>query len=173
MAEEKVYKDAVIVNDQNEVIGGMNFLQAKKEGYKRRGVRVFVFSEDGFVLVQKRSQFVLSPGLLDTAAAGAVDVGEDYDTAAARELEEELGIAGVELIRFADGVLGPSKTSFNSSYKVVIPKDTVIAIDPHEVESVHWMLPSEIDEIIKHTPEKCGGSLLQTWVEFRDTIEAI
>ena len=39
----------------------------------------------------------LYPGYWDVAAGGMVDAGEDYAQAAARELEEELGIAGVAL----------------------------------------------------------------------------
>jgi len=38
----------------------------------------------------------------DSSAAGHLDTGEDYETAARRELEEELGITDTRLLHLAD-----------------------------------------------------------------------
>jgi 16S rRNA (adenine1518-N6/adenine1519-N6)-dimethyltransferase len=43
----------------------------------------------------------------DSSAAGHLDAGEDYDSAARRELEEELGITDTRIIRL--GTLPPSE----------------------------------------------------------------
>jgi 16S rRNA (adenine1518-N6/adenine1519-N6)-dimethyltransferase len=52
--------------------------------------------------LQKRSIWKdRNPGIWDSSAAGHVDSGEDYLTAARRELREELGIEAPELIPFA------------------------------------------------------------------------
>ncbi|WP_294501575.1 NUDIX domain-containing protein [uncultured Victivallis sp.] len=56
---------------------------------------VVIFHPDGErILLQKRSSNKdIQPGKWDTAVGGHVDCGEDYLTAARRELREELGVA--------------------------------------------------------------------------------
>jgi 16S rRNA (adenine1518-N6/adenine1519-N6)-dimethyltransferase len=61
---------------------------------RHRAVHIFVFNGRGEVFLQKRSRSKdRHPLLWDSSTAGHVDAGEDYDTAAARELQEELGIS--------------------------------------------------------------------------------
>lgn len=58
-----------------------------------RSVQVMIFAHDGRLLLQKRSSGKdLFPGYFCASASGHVDAGEDYDTTAARELREELGV---------------------------------------------------------------------------------
>ena len=81
------------INEQDEVIGETTIEEAVVNGWPRRVSRVFVFDESGNILLQKRSQTMLSyPGLWDQSAAGHVDIGEAYKDAAKRELYEELGL---------------------------------------------------------------------------------
>ena len=56
---------------------------------------VVIFHPDGErLLLQKRSRNKdIQPGKWDTAVGGHVDCGEDYLTAARRELREELGVS--------------------------------------------------------------------------------
>ncbi len=56
---------------------------------------VVIFHPDGErILLQKRSlNKDIQPGKWDTAVGGHVDCGEDYLTAARRELREELGVS--------------------------------------------------------------------------------
>ena len=52
------------------------------------------------LLLQKRSaQKDSFPGLYDISAAGHLDPGEDFAAAARRELAEELGVTGEEILR--------------------------------------------------------------------------
>ena len=48
-------------------------------------------------LIQVGDIVILRPGYWDVAAGGMVAAGETYEQSAARELEEELGVSGVEL----------------------------------------------------------------------------
>ena len=58
-----------------------------------RAVHVAVFHPDGRILLQKRSMKKdIQPGKWDTAVGGHLMPGENYFTAAKRELQEELGI---------------------------------------------------------------------------------
>lgn len=59
-----------------------------------RAVHVFVFDGVGRILVQKRSADKdIQPGKWDTSVGGHLAIGESYEDAAVREVEEELGLA--------------------------------------------------------------------------------
>ncbi|HEX8034178.1 MAG TPA: NUDIX domain-containing protein [Ktedonobacterales bacterium] len=59
-----------------------------------RSVQVLVFSSNGRLLLQHRSQSKdLFPDYYSASASGHVDSGEDYATAASREASEELGVS--------------------------------------------------------------------------------
>jgi 16S rRNA (adenine1518-N6/adenine1519-N6)-dimethyltransferase len=56
-------------------------------------VHILIFNAAGELFLQKRSRLKdRHPNVWDSSAAGHVDAGEEYDDAAARELDEELGI---------------------------------------------------------------------------------
>ena len=58
-----------------------------------RAAHVFVFSADGRLLLQKRSQTKrIQPGKWDASVGGHLAAGEDFLTGARRELAEELGL---------------------------------------------------------------------------------
>jgi 16S rRNA (adenine1518-N6/adenine1519-N6)-dimethyltransferase len=69
---------------------------------RHRAVHMLLFNADGDLYLQKRSIWKdRNPGLWDSSAAGHVDSGEDYPTAARRELQEELGIEAPPLLPLA------------------------------------------------------------------------
>ena len=60
-------------------------------------VHIIVERPDGRLLLQKRStKKRIQPGRWDTSVGGHVNAREDVASAARRELEEELGITGIE-----------------------------------------------------------------------------
>lgn len=63
-----------------------------------RVAHVLVFDEEGRLLLQKRSATKdVQPGKWDTSVGGHLDPGEDYLSAAVREMREELGISETPL----------------------------------------------------------------------------
>tara|TARA_B100000963_G_scaffold318135_1_gene299023 strand:+ start:2420 stop:2896 length:477 start_codon:yes stop_codon:yes gene_type:complete len=68
----------------------------------RNGVGIVVLNKENKVFVAKR---IDSPKNFWQMPQGGVDVGEDFLTAAYRELEEETSIKNVELIQEIDGIL--------------------------------------------------------------------
>jgi 16S rRNA (adenine1518-N6/adenine1519-N6)-dimethyltransferase len=82
-----------VVNERNEVIGQKTRGEVHAQGLKHRAVHIFVFNKHGELWLQQRSHLKdVHPLAWDSSAAGHLDSGEDYATAAARELKEELGI---------------------------------------------------------------------------------
>lgn len=67
---------------------------------RHRAVHLWIFNRKGELFLQKRSRWKsLHPGLWCSSVAGHVNAGEDYITAAHRELKEELS-ASLELLSF-------------------------------------------------------------------------
>ena len=68
----------------------------------RSGVGIVVLNKKNKVFVAKR---IDNPKKFWQMPQGGVDLGEDYLTAALRELEEETSITSVELIKELDGLI--------------------------------------------------------------------
>ncbi|AMO56810.1 NUDIX hydrolase YfcD [Endozoicomonas montiporae] len=93
-ADEKV----VVVDEHNHITDVVSRQQMRAEKLCHRATYVFVFDTQGRLYVQERTMTKdLFPGYFDPATGGVVAAGEEYDEAAYRELEEELGISGVPL----------------------------------------------------------------------------
>lgn len=86
------------VDEQDQLLGCLPRAELRARGLIGRCTFILLFNSAGELCVHRRAlSKALYPGYWDVAAGGMVDAGEDYAQAAARELEEELGIAGVEL----------------------------------------------------------------------------
>ncbi len=87
-----------VVNHKGEVIG--HFPRSVVHGnpsLMHKVVHVLVFDKNGNLLLQKRSEKKdVAPGKWDTSVGGHVGIGEDLIVSSRREMEEELGIKGLE-----------------------------------------------------------------------------
>lgn len=82
-----------VVNERNEVIGQKTRGEVHREGLKHRATHVLAFNKAGELFLQKRSRLKdIHPGRWGSSASGHLDAGEDFETAAAREVREELGL---------------------------------------------------------------------------------
>lgn len=83
-----------VVDGSDRVIGDAPRAQVHGDNLRHRAVHILLFNDAGELFLQKRSRLKdRHPGVWDSSAAGHVDAGEDYDEAAARELQEELGVS--------------------------------------------------------------------------------
>jgi 8-oxo-dGTP pyrophosphatase MutT (NUDIX family) len=86
------------IDAANRVLGQVTRTEMRRRNLLHRTVAILVQSSAGEVYVHRRSASKdLFPGLLDLFVGGVVQAGESEDHAAAREVEEELGIAGAPL----------------------------------------------------------------------------
>jgi isopentenyl-diphosphate delta-isomerase len=84
----------IIVNEQDEQIGLMPKMQTHELGILHRAFSIFLFTEDGQMILQKRAtQKYHSPGLWTNACCSHPMQNETIEDAARRRLQEELGIA--------------------------------------------------------------------------------
>lgn len=91
MSDEDEFVD--YYDESGVIIGYCARQEADDRNLIYPNVIVFVFTPDGRVWIQKRSLSKRHfPGLWDTSACGALAHEEDPAAAAARELQEEMGI---------------------------------------------------------------------------------
>jgi isopentenyldiphosphate isomerase len=147
MAEE--YFD--IVNEKNEIVGQDLRRIVHQTGLWHRGVHVFLFTPDGRLLVQKRSQTQDTfPGTLDCSVSEHLKPGESYLDGAIRGLQEELGVVGISLIRLLQFKMnyGPNDNEFSEVYKGVLDEITATA-DSLEVDEISFYTIPELEEIFE------------------------
>lgn len=85
-----------IVDRDNREVESLARRIMREQGLIHRASYILVFNEKQELFLQKRTATKdLYPTCWDVAAGGVVLAGESYEDSAARELAEELGVAGV------------------------------------------------------------------------------
>ncbi len=93
-----------ILNDDLTVIKTCLKSDAHKNGWFHASVHVWLYTDDGKILLQKRSPDKIAfPDLWDVSVAGHISAGEDAITSALREIEEEIGLTLLESDLFEIG----------------------------------------------------------------------
>jgi len=83
----------VLINENDEILGLMEKMQAHENGILHRAFSVFLFNEKGEMLLQKRSANKYhSPNQWTNAVCSHPRINETYMEGAQRRLQEELGI---------------------------------------------------------------------------------
>jgi len=133
-----------IVDERNRVVGAVPRRQMRAGKLPHRATYVLVFNSRGDLYVQKRTQSKdVFAGYYDVAAGGVILAGESYEEGAVRELEEELGIRGVPLIRlfdfsYKDEVVKVWGAAFSCVY------DGEVVLQQEEVESGAFLAVDEV-----------------------------
>jgi len=92
-----------IVDRDNTPIGAVTRRIMRQQNLIHRASYILVFNRQGQLFIQKRTATKdIYPGYWDLAAGGVVQAGETYLESAARELREELGVAGGKLKHLFD-----------------------------------------------------------------------
>ena len=139
--------------------------EAWAKGLYHRIVRIVVEDSDGRLLLQKRAPTKeLYPDFWDSAASGHVDAGEDYETAAKRELKEELGVNVTvleELERYRSNreTDGRKLNRFSITYRVIVPPNSPVTIDEKELAEARWFTIQEINQILDDNSAKITNGL--------------
>lgn len=140
-----------VVNEANVVIGQAARTLVHQRGLWHRGANVFLFTRDGKLLVQQRSQDKDTfPGALDCSVSEHLKVGESYDAAAMRGLHEELGVAGVALTPLIEFslVYGERDNEISQLFHGIVDPETV-RFDPVEIESVMYYRLEELATMLE------------------------
>ncbi len=85
-------KDIILVDKEDNEIGGGEKMAVHLEGKLHRAFSVFIFNSQGEMMLQKRASIKYhSPGLWTNACCSHPRPGETLEEAAERRLKEEMG----------------------------------------------------------------------------------
>lgn len=161
-----------IVDDNDNPIGESSKEEVWQQGLWHRIVRIMVEDEQGRILLQKRSMDVDTfPGCWDHSAAGHVDAGEDYEEAAERELQEELGISNATLQKVAvyrtkNVFNGRKLNRFNALYKATIDSTQTLNLQESEVSEAKWFTLNETKRLLAEQPDAITDGLTQVITDY-------
>ena len=147
-----------LVDENDKIIGKDTREKILKKGLPPntniRVVNIFLFNFQNQLLVPKRSlNRKTFPGRYDFSCGEHVTSGEDYETAAYRGLEEELGITGVKLQGLTK--LGPKDgvSSFMKIYSLHY-EQPIIHWDRDGIEGLSFFNLNTLEKMI-HTFKVC------------------
>lgn len=87
-----------VVDDRDRVVGSASRSEMRRQNLLHRAVYLLLFDTAGRLFVHRRTDTKdVYPGHWDVTLGGVVAAGEDYRTAARRELAEEVGVHGTTL----------------------------------------------------------------------------
>ena len=155
-----------VVDEHDRVLRQAPRREVHAQGWLHRAVHVLVFNRAGEVFLQKRSMRKdKSPGLWDSSCSGHLDAGEDYDQAAWRELQEEIGLKldrpPVRWLRFEACV--DTGEEFVWVYRVEAEGPFVLC--PEEIERGEWVVPAELTRRIAARPNDYCSAFRLIWAQ--------
>ena len=146
------------VDQHDELLGALPRAQLRERGLIGRGTYILLFNSAGELCVHRRTlSKAIYPGFWDVAAGGMVQAQESYADSAGRELEEELGVTGVELVAherfFFDQ---PDNRIWCAVFSAVW--DGPLTLQPEEVLEAHFLSTEQVLREADHKPY-CPDSL--------------
>lgn len=153
-----------VVDDLDRVIRQAPRREVHAKGWLHRAVHVLVFNGAGELFLQKRSmQKDKSPGLWDSSCSGHLDAGEDYDQAAWRELQEEIGLRlekpPVRWFRIS----ACEQTGQEFVWVYRIESEGPFVLCPEEIERGEWLTPGELSRRLAVRPEDYCAAFRLIW----------
>lgn len=150
--------EVILVDELDNEIGTAPKLRAHQEGALHRAFSVFVFNSRGELLLQRRADDKYhSGGLWTNTCCSHPRPGEATDAAAARRLDEEMGLA-LPLVpvfaftyrsAFADGLW-----EHELDHVYIGRTDADPVPDPAEVSGWRWVALDEVAREMERHPER-------------------
>ncbi len=137
-----------LVDEEDNVIGAATIVECLQNGFLHRAVAVLVMRSDGgFILQQRSKRDLWHPGLWTLSSTGHVKKGESYDSAAKRELREEIGIEASPTggqKRLLPPIREGSLTEREWVAFYLVKSDDPAEIDPAELEGAREFSEQEL-----------------------------
>lgn len=143
----------VLIDDEGTIKKEFLRQEAHQRGFLHSIVVVYLFDTKGNILIQQRMD-----GRFDHSAAGHVDKGETYKQAAIRELAEEIGVSGVELINLGMSTsreVHPERNEdISHIFKIFGCNGEPGVLQDTEVKKVFWANPYQTYKEIQKDPQE-------------------
>jgi isopentenyldiphosphate isomerase len=137
-----------LVDEEGRIVGSAPRSVVRRDNLRHAATAVLVRDPLRRIYLHRRSETKdWAPGHWDVAAGGVIVVGEDPDDSALRELEEELGISGVELVALGRHLYEDHTTRcFEHIYETVW--DGPVRHQPEEVVEGRWASFEELRALL-------------------------
>ena len=155
-----------VVDERDRVVGQATRAEVHARGLLHRAVHIFVFNSAGELLLQKRSALKDEyPACWTSSASGHLDAGEDYDTAARRELQEELGFDAP--LEYLAKLTGSPETAneFTAFYRTT--SDEEPQFPPEEIDSLEFHALQTVSLMIAERPEEFAPPFRALFAAYR------
>ncbi len=153
-----------VVDGNDRVVRQAPRREVHARGWRHRAVHVLVFNRAGELYLQKRSMTKdTAAGLWDSSASGHLGAGEDYDAAAMRELQEELGLEVRRPPRRWLRLSAGEETGQEFVWVYRLTTARRVVPDPGEIERGEWLAPREISRRVRERPQEYAASFRKIW----------
>ena len=134
-----------VVDLAGTVSGLVTRREMREKSLCHRSVFVAVVSQSGQLLVHRRADTKdVWPGWWDVAVGGVCAPGEAWDTAAEREVAEELGLDGAHLVSLGTGVYVDDTVSLVAAVYLCESEGPFRFADG-EITEAHWVSVEELN----------------------------
>lgn len=155
-----------VVDANDIVLGQATRGEVHARGLWHRAVHVLVFNGAGEVFLQKRSMAKdMSPGCWDSSCSGHLDAGEDYDTAAVRELREEIGLEVIATPRRWFRLNACAQTGWEFVWVYEERAEGPFVLHPAEIECGAWYSLADVSRGIAERPSEFTPAFRLVWAE--------
>lgn len=152
-----------VVDENDHVTGRSTRGEVHARDLLHRAVHLFVFNKRGELLLQQRSRLKdRHPGVWDSSVSGHVDAGETYESAAIRELGEEMGIHDAPITEIGR-VPASALTGWEHIRLYRADHTGSLRYPAAEIEAVLWLAPAEVREWIAARPQDFAPGFLECW----------
>lgn len=137
-----------IIDDLGKIAGRETRKIVHEKGLLHKSSDVFVLDKKGRIFIQQRSfKKLIGPGLWDMSVAEHLKPGENFEQAAIRGVEEELGVKAVDLKKIGEREQQAKFGELIDNENVHVFKcrfEGKIKLDEEEVEQGKWISKEEL-----------------------------
>ena len=150
-------ENVILVDEKDNQIGLMPKMEAHEKGLLHRAFSVFIFNENGELLLQQRAKDKYhSPLLWTNTCCSHQRIGESNVEAGRRRLYEEMGFT-VDLKEIFSFIykapFDNGLTEHELDYVLIGRYDDVPNINKEEVASYKWMTLQDVKKDIENSPK--------------------
>lgn len=156
-----------VVDRQDDLLGAKTYEEVDRDHDIYRVSALWLTNPEGKVLLAQRASAEVNPkahdpGKWGPAAAGTVEEGETYQSNIVKEMEEEIGLTGLDLQTGSKIFVDGKHRYFCQWFMAEVDLDiNTLKLDAHEVARVAWFSLESLKEKLEQNPDQFTPGLNQ------------